>query len=262
TDTVYKLSKDLATWQTFSGTGTQTNDTWQPSQIYTVGKQVVPPAANGHLYTCVNPGTTGTAIPAWPMNGTVVVDGGASWKDAGLLPNAVVAPYHIAATLYAINALCQPEIANGRYYKCTTGGTANTVAPVPGAWPTSVGQTYVDGTVTWTDMGSVMVFASGGGGGITVQSLPAAATISQNDFIPNNLCAFDYTNCPDQPNYISDSTTSFSGLNLSSSDGDRLVEIGVDVVGGTTGIWYRAKPTSSSPWTAWARAGAGATASR
>lgn len=43
--------------------------------------------------------------------------------------------------------LAVPTVENGRYYEVTTGGTTAATEPT---WPTTVGATVVDGTVTWT----------------------------------------------------------------------------------------------------------------
>jgi hypothetical protein len=41
-----------------------------------------------------------------------------------------------------------PTTANGHLYVCTTAGTTGTTQPT---WPTGIGSTVVDGTVTWTE---------------------------------------------------------------------------------------------------------------
>jgi phage tail sheath gpL-like len=71
-------------------------------------------------------------------------------------------PAGITASLYATWALTTAYLVgdcvipkaspNGLYFKCTTPGTSsNTTEPT---WPTTVGQTVTDGTVTWTCWGS------------------------------------------------------------------------------------------------------------
>jgi len=65
-------------------------------------------------------------------------------------------PQWAAATLFATSAdrdwkakvIVKPTTQNGFWYEATTGGTSHaTTEPV---WPTVVGNTIVDGTVTWT----------------------------------------------------------------------------------------------------------------
>lgn len=52
-----------------------------------------------------------------------------------------------------------PTVSNGYYYKCTSAGTTGASEPT---WPTTIGGTVVDGTVTWTCWGKVVT-----GGGTT-----------------------------------------------------------------------------------------------
>lgn len=56
-----------------------------------------------------------------------------------------------ATTTYAAGAYAAPTVANGFYYKATVAGASD--ATEPAAWPTVVGDTVVDGTVTWTCAG-------------------------------------------------------------------------------------------------------------
>ena len=67
-----------------------------------------------------------------------------------LTPNAWA-----ATTLYATSqpkdwkakVVVRPTVQNGYWYEATTGGTSGGSEPT---WPTTVGNTVVDGTVTWT----------------------------------------------------------------------------------------------------------------
>lgn len=60
-------------------------------------------------------------------------------------------------TAYSLNAKRVPTVANGYYYTVTTAGTSSGTQPT---WPTSVGTTVVDGTVTWTCSGAYGGFPS------------------------------------------------------------------------------------------------------
>lgn len=56
-----------------------------------------------------------------------------------------------ASTTYAVGANVRPTTANGLKYICTTSGTSGATQPT---WPTTIGATVVDGTVTWTCAGA------------------------------------------------------------------------------------------------------------
>jgi hypothetical protein len=51
-----------------------------------------------------------------------------------------------ASTAYALNDTRLPVTPNGYYYQVTVAGTSGASAP---AWPTTLGNTVTDGTVTW-----------------------------------------------------------------------------------------------------------------
>lgn len=55
---------------------------------------------------------------------------------------------NIRSAVVALNDTVVPTTPNGRYYKCTTAGTAASGEPT---WPTTAGGTVADGTVTWTE---------------------------------------------------------------------------------------------------------------
>ena len=53
----------------------------------------------------------------------------------------------VATTEYSLNDLCSPTTPNTYRYKATVAGTSAASEPT---WPTTVGETVVDGGVTWT----------------------------------------------------------------------------------------------------------------
>ena len=62
-----------------------------------------------------------------------------------------------STTSYSTGAKRIPTVDNGYYYTATTGGTSSGSQPT---WPTTIGNTVVDGTVTWTCTGSYGGFPS------------------------------------------------------------------------------------------------------
>lgn len=60
-------------------------------------------------------------------------------------------------TAYALNAAIVPATSNGFYYRATTAGTSGASIPT---YPTTIGATVVDGTVTWTCVGKTAVVAN------------------------------------------------------------------------------------------------------
>lgn len=69
-----------------SATPSPTTTPWASSHAYAVGALVTPSVANGHYYRCTVAGVSDAAEPTWPTAGGTVVDGAATWVDAGALP--------------------------------------------------------------------------------------------------------------------------------------------------------------------------------
>jgi len=63
-------------------------------------------------------------------------------------------------TAYTLGRIVRPTAGNGYLYRATVAGTSHGVTePV---WPTVVGQTITDNTVTWTCIGSTLIQWDGG----------------------------------------------------------------------------------------------------
>ena len=125
--------------------------TWSPGTAYTSGTApptvVLPTEANrnGYQYICSVAGTSGATEPTWnnatTIGATISGDGGVTWTNGGLIPPNAWA----ASTAYTKYAVVYP--ANGYEFICTAPGTSGTAQP---SWPTTIGSTVSDGTVTWT----------------------------------------------------------------------------------------------------------------
>jgi hypothetical protein len=99
-------------------------------------------------------GQSSIIVQAYDSDGAVITSSG-TWA---------------ATTVYALKARVQPTVKNGFWYRVTTNGTTGGSEPV---WPTTIGSTVVDGTVTWTCEGgqpvtstiqAAMAYNSGYGG--------------------------------------------------------------------------------------------------
>lgn len=73
-------------------------------------------------------------------------------KDPGEVRNISVEFFNLCARFWEPNkpfstsTVVRPSVGNGLEYVATTGGTTKSVEP---RWPTTVGQSVVDGSVTW-----------------------------------------------------------------------------------------------------------------
>lgn len=76
------------------------------------------------------------------------------------MPNETPAPVvvggegsvtHATTTAYDLGDIVTPVVPNGYFYMPTVAGTSAGTAPT---WPTTVGATVTDGTVTWKNMGA------------------------------------------------------------------------------------------------------------
>ena len=136
---------------------------WVVSTAYRLNSIVTPktiPATpdGGHYYKCTVAGTSGASEPSWPTGaGATVTDGGVTWKESGDL---IVTVWQKSHPYTVVGTIVVPINNTGHYYRCTTGGTSGANEPLTSAWlPTTVPSTpwqVTDGTVTWTEAGTVL----------------------------------------------------------------------------------------------------------
>lgn len=61
-----------------------------------------------------------------------------------------LAPMRISGSIYTVDDIIHTNPSNGFVYRCTVSGTSAVVQP---AFPVGIGNTVVDGTVTWKCIG-------------------------------------------------------------------------------------------------------------
>lgn len=109
---------------------------WGAATILALGSEIRPTVDNGLRYEVTTGGATAGTQPTWPttIGGTVT-------------ENDVSATAWAATTALSLGAIRRPTVANTYLYEVTTAGTTAAAQP---AWPTTVGATVADGSVTWT----------------------------------------------------------------------------------------------------------------
>lgn len=76
-----------------------------------------------------------------------VVPAGFKYAKCGCQIDTNADPVWAASTAYALDDIVQPTVGSMLRYQVTTAGTSGAAEP---AWPTIMGGTVTDGTVTWT----------------------------------------------------------------------------------------------------------------
>ena len=138
--------------------------------------------------TCITPGLDGNS---YIMFQSLLLCPGVSCNLGGVLWST----FTPSTTVVATGTFAQPSAvhSNGFYFKATTGGTVGAVEPT---WPTTIGSTVTDGSVTWTCWGLVVtgggISAGGGSGQENVTNILAYIANAQYDRIA--LCQNDSTN--------------------------------------------------------------------
>lgn len=109
--------------------------------------------------------STGVASAAVSNESAVVYPGAftpfvhlpASTPTPTVVPAQAAASARANTTAYTLGQYVTPAVANGYYYKATTAGTSGGTPPT---YPTTIGATVSDGTVTWTCAGKTALVAN------------------------------------------------------------------------------------------------------
>ena len=141
---------------------------WKASTAYAVGQQLL--SGNLHVETVITSGTSGSSVPSWSNSaGGKKTDGGVTWIDQGALTATTIAGW-VAGHHYSV-ATSRILDTNFNVQVSTTPGIAGSGVPT---WNTTPGGTTADGTVTWTNVGTVGTFAlsaAGGTSGIIIDNI-------------------------------------------------------------------------------------------
>ena len=116
---------------------------WSGVTAYLTGQGIVDP--NGNIQVAQNAGTSDAAQPTWStVLSETTVDAGIVWINSGPVSWQPNAAYAVGQYILDSNGnlQCVSAIASNG----TTGGS-------PPAWPMALGQTVVDGNVTWSCAG-------------------------------------------------------------------------------------------------------------
>jgi len=99
---------------------------------------------------------TGEAATVYPGALAPFASMAAATPTPTVVPAQASAAARANTTPYALGAYVTPAVANGFYYKATAAGTSGGTVPT---YPTTIGGTVTDGTVTWTCAGKTALVA-------------------------------------------------------------------------------------------------------
>lgn len=126
-----------------------TLNNWAASTVYVAGDRIKPTTGNGFYYQAVNGGTSGGTEPTWPIYlGETVSDNGISWEAKGYTNSA---SGWQASYDYIIGQQVSVTVGGVAYlFGVSVAGTSGASAP---NWSITLGQSTVDNTITWTNLG-------------------------------------------------------------------------------------------------------------
>ena len=127
----------------------------------TVGASDTPSTVATNLAAAINGMNSGRLPISATASGTTVVltcktagvrgNQHIAFLDSSMQPSgmtaSIIGSTWAATTAYTTTQYVVPAVSTGFVYKCTTGGTSGSVSPV---FPTTIGATVTDGSVTWT----------------------------------------------------------------------------------------------------------------
>ena len=160
---------------------------WNASTVYAVGQQIL--SSKFHVETVITAGTSGSTAPFWSSSaGAPKNDGSVVWIDQGVLTAGTLGGW-IALHHYSV-ATTRILDSNGNVEVSKTTGISGSGVPI---WNTTPGGTTPDGTVVWTNVGSVgtlALSATGGASGIIIDNTVNGAGTSQVYFstLADQLC--------------------------------------------------------------------------
>lgn len=151
------------------------------------GSAIIEPVAAAYVRTICNVWNAANATTGLVDNTAAIttVTATGSWgtiSHAALFDLATPANW-VASTVYALGAFAKPVTQNGYHYEVTTAGTSAATEPT---WPTVVGNTVVDGTVTWTCRryaGNMLWYGT----------ISPSQLVGSNDFMEWSAGSFDVT---------------------------------------------------------------------
>lgn len=126
---------------------------WQPITFYPAGSVITSSRNDGHFYTALTGGVSGSAEPNLPVSPPAIVKDGTvvlSWRDSGTNPPGEI-PQWKPNTSYSAGNLVTPIFKNKHYYTAMTPGVSGIIEPT---FPVD-GTTINDGApLEWADSGS------------------------------------------------------------------------------------------------------------